>query len=1125
MMPLKYLKAQTIQLLGKVPLRVVLVVPFALQIFAAVGLTGWLSLLNGQKAVNDVATQLRGEVTGRIQQHLYTYVETPHTINRINFDALELGLIDLHDAEGLKRYLFKQIQSFDNIGYIQFSSEQKEFVGIERLDDGRLQIDVSNEFTEYNYYTYATDSYGNISQLLKVTPNYDPRSRPWYTAAVKAGKPTWSEIYSYFAAPKLAITASRPIYSDRGEILGVIGTDLLLSQINQFLRGLKIGRTGQTFILERSGKLVANSTPELPFWGNNKNLKRLLATESKNVLIRSTAEYLLTDFGDLKKINYSQNSEFLLDGNKQFVQVTPLTDGRGLDWLIVVVIPEADFMDQINANTRTTIWLCLGALVVATVMGIVTSKWIIGPIEHLSKAAKAFARGDWKHPLQINRSDELGFLTGSFNSMAGQLQEYFTTLEERVATAKSELEEALIYLNAIVDNLADGLLVIDQNGKIARFNPALLSLFDLREFNLEGSDFKEVFGSEIAQLVEQSKNCPRDIFNWEICLTGERVGKAAVTAILKDDNGLRGSLIRSQESLDSLTITDAHCPITNGSCSVPNAQCSVTVPSFQAGYLGTVILIRDITVDKKAEIEKIGLITSLQKSRQKLELHFQQTPLCVIEWNLDFEVTEWNPAAEKVFGYSRAEALGRHGLEILMPDVDRDRVINVWESLVTNQGGRRSTNWNLRKDGKMIMCDWYNTILIDADDNIIGAASLVQDVTELHRTVAELRASEEKFRQMAENISQIFWMLDPNKMITLYVSPAYEEICGRSREILYQKPEAFTDAIHPEDRDRVKMAFEKQVRQGYDLEYRIVRPDETIVWIRDRAFPICNEAGEIYRVVGIAEEITQRKLAEEFQKIAQSAVAANQAKSAFLANMSHELRTPLNAIIGYSDILKEDAQELGYENIIPDLDKIQNAGKHLLGLISDILDISKIEAGRMELYLETFNPVDLINEVISTIQPLVNKNFNKLEFCLENNVDTINTDLTKTRQILLNLLSNAAKFTKQGVITITVGKEKNVKLKTASPTEIMASGITDSYCVFFRVADTGIGMSPEQLEHLFQPFMQGDNSTTRRYGGTGLGLAISRHFCLMMGGYIEVQSELGTGSIFTVRLPITNYEL
>ena len=407
--------------------------------------------------------------------------------------------------------------------------------------------------------------------------------------------------------------------------------------------------------------------------------------------------------------------------------------------------------------------------------------------------------------------------------------------------------------------------------------------------------------------------------------------------------------------------------------------------------------------------------------------------------------------------------------------------------------------------------------MVDTEGCIIGVASLVQDVTEFHSAVEQLRASEERFRQLAENIHEVFWIREPNQKQIVYVSPACEKIWNLSCEILYSEPEAFWDAIHSDDRARVKAAFEKQVRGDYDEEYRVVRADGSVCWVRDRAFPVRNETGEIYRIVGIAEDITQRKLAEEFQKVAQTAQAASQAKSAFLANMSHELRTPLNAIIGYSDMLKEDAEDLGYEDFIPDLHKIQTAGKHLLSLISDILDISKIEAGRMELYLETFNPASLIDDVVLTVESLVEKNSNKFEIDYPSDLGMMYADITKTRQILLNLLSNAAKFTKSGTIKISAERVTNKSSKIQKLEE-------SSESIVFRVVDTGIGIPPEHMQHLFQAFMQGDTSTTRKYGGTGLGLTISRHFCLMMGGDIQVESELGGGSIFTVCLP-THVEL
>jgi PAS domain S-box-containing protein len=250
-------------------------------------------------------------------------------------------------------------------------------------------------------------------------------------------------------------------------------------------------------------------------------------------------------------------------------------------------------------------------------------------------------------------------------------------------------------------------------------------------------------------------------------------------------------------------------------------------------------------------------------------------------------------------------------------------------------------------------------------------------------------------------------------------------------------------------------------------------------------------------------EIAERKRAEiALQEALHKAEAASRAKSTFLANMSHELRTPLNAIIGYSEILEEIAVDDGLKYLIPDIHKIYGAGRHLLTLINDILDLSKIEAGRMELYLESFDIRNLIEEVVATLHPLVEKNRNQLQVSCSPNLGLMYADLTKVRQILFNLLSNALKFTEAGTVLLSANREQ--------------AGSSD--WIYLRVADTGIGVSAGQQQGLFEPFIQGDASTTRKYGGTGLGLAISRLFCQIMGGDITLESQLGVGSTFTVHL-------
>ena len=243
---------------------------------------------------------------------------------------------------------------------------------------------------------------------------------------------------------------------------------------------------------------------------------------------------------------------------------------------------------------------------------------------------------------------------------------------------------------------------------------------------------------------------------------------------------------------------------------------------------------------------------------------------------------------------------------------------------------------------------------------------------------------------------------------------------------------------------------------------------------------------------------------EELRRAKAAAEQANRAKSTFLANMSHELRTPLNAIIGYSEMLIEDAEDLGHHATLADLRKIHRAGKHLLALINDILDLSKIEAGKMVLHLETFDVPRLLEEVRCTVQPAASHNATTLDVSVADNVGLMHADLTKVRQSLLNLLSNACKFTAQGRITLHVTRDT----------------VEGSDWFLFHVQDTGIGIPAEQVGTLFQEFVQVDASTTRKYGGTGLGLAISRRFCQMMGGDISAVSTVGQGSTFTIRLPV-----
>ncbi|MEW6493363.1 MAG: cache domain-containing protein [Cyanobacteriota bacterium] len=376
------------KILGKVPLRTILIVPFVLQIVGAVGVVGYLSFRNGQRAVNEVVSELRSEVSDRIEQNLRILVATPPLVNQSNATALSLGQLNVKNLNGLERHFWHQVSLFDQIALAGFADSSKEVVLAQRQDNGFPTISVSGKSTGYQLWTYTTNSQGERLKLIHVDKSFNPHQRPYYKAAVEAGKETWAAIFPHVNGKTLCVASSQPVYDQIGKLKGVLLADFNLLQIGNFLQRLEIGKTGQSFIIERTGALIATSTSEKPFRiNNNKVVKRsqervdrLQVTESSNLITQATGNHLLARFGDFNPIKTVQQLEFKIDGERQFVQVLPFHDDRGLDWLIVVVVPETDFMEQIQAHNRITILLCLAALVLVVVIGILTAQWITQPI-------------------------------------------------------------------------------------------------------------------------------------------------------------------------------------------------------------------------------------------------------------------------------------------------------------------------------------------------------------------------------------------------------------------------------------------------------------------------------------------------------------------------------------------------------------------------------------------------------------------------------------------------------------------------------------------------------------------------------------------------------------------------
>ncbi|WP_413173926.1 PAS domain S-box protein [Anabaena azotica] len=1171
-------------LFPNISLRWLLIVPFVVQIVGAVGLVGYFSYRSGQESVNQLTTEIRTQTTNNVVQYLDHYLSIPVLINRINADAFHLGYLKIDNTSQLEKYFYNQLQQFPTVSHIMLGTEQGIFLVANRNPLPSLFL--SNPTQPSQVQIYQVNRNGQKIRLIKTLENFNLKSRPWYLTAVQVGKPVRIPIFRVQDNSELSLNSSYPIYNlNKDKLLGVFSAASDLSYLHKFMGSLRIGKTGRVFVIERNGLLIGASTNQLPYRKKQHNgkihVEQIKAIDSQDTLIKATSRYLFDKFGSFKNINKSLQLDFFKSNHKerQFVQIVPYKDDLGLDWLIVVVVPESDLTTTIEKNNKHTILLCGLTFLTATGMGILTTKWITRPISRISQASQSIARGELNQPLSQDQIiTEIKILSTSFNAMSEQIQNSFSRVE--VA-----LQESTEKYQILFKTLPIGIAITDKTGKIIEINPASKSIFGISDqLQISNSDiipdwqlvirddgsivqsneYTFVKALEENQLIHDAKFCvvhsdnslqwlsinaaPIPLTNYGVVITYMDITKLQKTKFALRDSEARfrkialsspgaiyiivhsvdGSIYfeyvsSAIEEIHEIKIEDlrqnynlilnSYHPDDFVPLMEEITRCRKTMSLFH--YEWRIITptgkIKWLQANDRPELRENGdvawygitLDVTAYKQAELKTWEFQNFLTSIIEnipnmlfvkdaENLKF--VRFNKVGEELLGYTREELIGKSDYDFFPPEeadffITKDRevikngtVVDIPEEFIqTKHQGTRILHTK-------------KIPIFDESGHPKYLLGISEDITEHKQTELTIQQSEARFRRLSKNIPGMIYQYvvygDGSDKFT-YVSPKCREIYEIEPNIAMQSSSNLWKIVHSEDiveLEKKVIASARELQPFYS-EHRLIMPDQRLKWIQVSAQPEKQDNGDIIWD-GLVIDISDRKQAEIALEIAKEAAeAATKAKSQFLANMSHEIRTPMNGVLGMAQLLSNTNLSQEQKDIVQ---IIRDSGDSLLVVINDILDFSKIESGMLQLEEHNFS----LNTIMSSICSLLNTQALIKDIIIKYSIDSavpinILGDSSRLRQIFLNLVGNAIKFTNKGNIEISIIKNKQHNTQL----ELMIS-----------IKDTGIGIDKERLDKLFQPFTQADASISRKYGGTGLGLAISKSLIGLMGGRIWVES-------------------
>ncbi|MFH1137296.1 MAG: PAS domain S-box protein [Pseudomonadota bacterium] len=771
---------------GRISFLSAVLIPFTLLLVATVGWAGYVSFRNARREVNLTADRLRGEIVKRIKDHLVVFLETPHRVNELNADSLRRGLPDPRDQAELEGYFRRQINAFPTVTSIYFGNARGGLVNSGREGArGSRYVIVTDDFAAGTLRKFALDEHGNRAELLTTAPNYDARTRQWYTRAPEKGGPAWSPVYILSTGQDMAIAAARPVYDDQGILLGVASVDLFLSHLGDFLRHLRVGETGQAYIMERSGRLIASSAGESPFTAKNGGApqRRLDAEESAMPLIRRSAGVLRERFGDFHKIGREEYLEFNLDGERQFLQTAAASDRSGLDWLVVAVIPERDFLAGITAQNRATALIILAALVVAVLLGFVAARGITRPIRRLNAAAQALAAGD--RALFVAEDSlvrELSELTRSFNRMSIQLHSAMEKLKQENAERK-QAEEAL------------------------RESEERLSLA------LEGADLGAwdwtvptgyvAFNQRWAEMLGyQPRELEPNVKTWEHFLHPE--DREAVLEAL--NRHLRGDSPKYEtehrlrhKSGHWVWVLDKGKVIDRDENGAPTRVC------------GT-----HLDIGERKQVEE-----ALRESEEKHRTFIENMMYGTLLTGPDGRIFSANQAARDMLGLTEAEIIGAGRNAVV--DLDDPRLPAALDERAAKGKFQGELNFK-KKNGPVFPVEISSSIYLDKTGRE-KTCIVFRDVTDRRQAEEALRESEEKYRKLFEHSPVGLGISSEDGELVAYNAAMLKQ-GGYSEEDMAKVDSVIGLYFHPEDRAGI---MAKAARLGFldEEEVRFRRKDGT----------------------------------------------------------------------------------------------------------------------------------------------------------------------------------------------------------------------------------------------------------------------------------------------------------